>query len=367
MLEVALLQSLGVKLGLLYTKYKVFHYKYKIDSLPKDREITPPVHIRIKPTNVCNHDCWYCAYKVSNLQLGKDMVERDYIPEDKMLEIIDDCESMGVKAITFSGGGEPLVYKYMKSTLQRLAQSSIAFATLTNGSKLNGEIAEIFAHNGTWVRVSMDGFSNESYKKFRGVGKAEFDKIIKNMEDFKKLGGSCYLGVSYIVGAENYKEIYSMAKILSDIGVDSMKISPTITSNDGEETNKYHKEFYESAKEQIQKAKESFGKDLEIYDSYHYQLGSFEKDYNWCPYSQVLMVIGADLNIYPCQDKAYNLDEALLGSIKDISFKEWWFNNKEAFFKVDPTCVCNHHCVAHEKNKMILEYLNADKKHLGFV
>ena len=79
-----------------------------------------------------------------------------------------------------------------------------------------------------------------------------------------------------------------------------------------------------------------------------------------------MMIIGADLNIYPCHDKAYNIDEALLGSLKQISFKEWWRNNKESFFKVNPSKVCNHHCVAHEHNKMILEYLGADEEHLGF-
>ena len=354
-------------MGLLYTKYKMFHYKDKLDSLPRDKAITPPIHIRIKPTNVCNHDCWYCAYKVSHLQLGKDMVERDFIPEQKMLEIIDDCEKMGVKAITFSGGGEPLVYKYMPQTLRRLIQTNIAFATLTNGARLDGEIAEIFAKYGTWVRVSMDGYDNESYQKFRGVGKNEFDRIISNMEKFKKIGGPCYLGVSYIVGHENWHKIYEIAKILKEIGIDSLKISPAIVSNDGEKTNLYHQDFYKNAKEEIKKAQDDFGGTLEIYDSYHYQLNSFKKDYNWCPYSQMLMVIGADLNIYPCQDKAYNLDEALLGSIKDISFRKWWLQNKEAFFKINPSCVCNHHCVAHEKNKIIIEYLSADKKHLGFV
>ncbi|RAX52303.1 radical SAM protein [Helicobacter sp. 11-8110] len=354
-------------MGLLYTKYKMFHYKDKLDSLPRDKAIMPPIHIRIKPTNVCNHDCWYCAYKVSHLQLGKDMVERDFIPEQKMLEIIDDCELMGVKAITFSGGGEPLIYKYMPQTLRHLIETNIAFATLTNGAKLDGEVAELFAKYGTWVRVSMDGYDNESYQKFRGVGKKEFDKIISNMEKFKKIGGQCYLGVSYIVGQDNWHKIYEISKILSEIGVDSLKISPAIVSNEGEKTNIYHQAFYKQAKEEIKKAQNDFGKILEIYDSYHYQLNSFEKDYSWCPYSQMLMVIGADLNVYPCQDKAYNLDEALLGSIKDISFREWWYQNKESFFKVNPSCVCNHHCVAHEKNKMILEYLNADEKHLGFV
>ena len=97
-------------MGQLYTKYKIFHFKDKIDSLPRDvEEIKPPIHIRIKPTNVCAHNCWYCAYKASNLQLGKDMVTKDFIPKDKMMEIIDDIIEMGVKAVTFSGGGDPFI------------------------------------------------------------------------------------------------------------------------------------------------------------------------------------------------------------------------------------------------------------------
>ena len=355
-------------MGLLYTQYKMFHFKDKIDSLPRELVTAPPpLHVRIKPTNVCNHDCWFCAYKDSNMQLGKDMVERDFIPESKMLEIIDDCAEMGVKAITFSGGGEPLVYKYMPQTLRKLVETPIAFATLTNGARLKGEVAELFAKYGTWVRVSMDGYDNESYQKFRSTGKGEFDKIITNMEAFKKIGGKCYLGVSFIVGQENYHAIYAMSKILSEIGVDSLKISPTITSNESEAINAYHAKIYNEVKEQVARAQADFGSRLEIYDSYHYQLESFEKSYTWCPYSQMLMVIGADLGIYPCQDKAYNIEEALLGSLKDISFKQWWAENKEAFFKINPSKVCNHHCVSDNKNKVILEYLNADKEHLGFV
>ena len=45
------------------------------------------------------------------------------------------------------------------------------------------------------------------------------------------------------------------------------------------------------------------------------------KDYTWCPYLQILPVIGADLNIYPCQDKAYNLEHGLVGTIRNQRFK----------------------------------------------
>ena len=76
-------------MGLLYTKMKAFHFKDKIDSLPDSIDkIMPPIQIRIKPTNVCAHNCWYCAYRAEDLQLGQDMVTKDYIPREKMMEII---------------------------------------------------------------------------------------------------------------------------------------------------------------------------------------------------------------------------------------------------------------------------------------
>ena len=73
-------------MGKLYTNMKIFHYKEKLDSLPDNiNRITAPIHIRIKPTNICGHNCRYCAYRVDNLQLGKDMNEKDYIAKTKNL------------------------------------------------------------------------------------------------------------------------------------------------------------------------------------------------------------------------------------------------------------------------------------------
>jgi hypothetical protein len=104
-----------------------------------------------------------------------------------------------------------------------------------------------------------------------------------------------------------------------------------------------------------------------VFDSYHELDDKFKKEYNWCPYLQILHVIGADLNIYSCQDKAYNLDDGFIGSIKEQKFKNFWFSDKENFFRINPSKVCNHHCVANAKNRLVLGYLNADREHLGFV
>jgi len=135
----------------LYSNLKFLRYADHIAAL-HDQRVVAPVHIRIKPMNHCNHDCWYCAYRVSNLQLGEDIDYKDTIPKAKMFEIVEDVIAMGVKAVTFSGGGEPLLYKPLPEVVKRLAEGGVRVATLTNGSNLKGRVADAFAEYGTWVR-----------------------------------------------------------------------------------------------------------------------------------------------------------------------------------------------------------------------
>ncbi len=65
----------------LYSMLKPFRFPGHLEAV-RERCLEAPVNIRIKPMNRCNHDCWYCAYRVSNLQLGEDMDVKDLIPTD---------------------------------------------------------------------------------------------------------------------------------------------------------------------------------------------------------------------------------------------------------------------------------------------
>ena len=103
------------------------------------------------------------------MQLGEDMDQKDQIPEDKMMEIVEDLVNMVVKAVIFSGGGEPFLYKPLLKVSKKLIDGGIQIASLTNGSKLEGELAEYFAHNGTWLRISLDAWDDASYTASRGV------------------------------------------------------------------------------------------------------------------------------------------------------------------------------------------------------
>lgn len=356
-------------MGILYSKLKMFHFTDKLNSLPADNpQIMAPLHVRVKPTNICNHDCWYCAYRRDTIQLGKDMVVRELIPEQKMMELADDFIAMGVRAVTFSGGGEPLCYPYLAKTGQRLTDAGVKIATLTNGALLKGEVAELFAAKGSWIRVSVDGWDGQSYAGYRGVSEGEFDRVINNLARFVKQSSGCLTGAVIVVDAKNHPHVYDLIRMFHDMGLHSVKVAPCFTSNSGGENNSYHAPHFNLVKEQIQRAIIEFrSASFEIFDSFYEQLRTFHKDYDWCPYVQINPVVGADLNVYSCHDKAYNLDEGLLFSIKGRNFKEGWLADKGQFFKINPPCHCNHHCVVNEKNKMILEYLNLDRDHLEFV
>jgi len=351
----------------LYSNLKFLRYADHVEALQEQR-VVAPVHIRIKPMNYCNHDCWYCAYRVSNLQLGEDIDYKDTIPEDKMYEIVDDIIDMGVKAVTFSGGGEPLLYKPLPGVVKKLAEGGVRVATLTNGSNLKGKMADAFAEYGTWVRVSTDAWDDASFSESRGIKDGEFTKLLKNMKDFSARGSKCVLGISFIVDEKNCTHLYDVCKMFKDAGVNHVKFSGVVVSNSGAENNAYHDRIRGTVTEQINKAKtladESFG----VINHYHELDDRFQKSYTTCPYLQFLTVIGADCVVYTCQDKAFT-ESGTLGSIKDRRFKDFWFSeeNKKRLFELDPSKECTHHCVSHGKNMALMDILSIDPDHGPFV
>lgn len=352
---------------ILYSHLKFLRFTEQLSAL-RQGTVAAPVHIRIKPTNRCNHNCWYCAYRFDDLKLGEDMNEADAIPEDKMMEIIDDVVAMGVKAVTFSGGGEPLLYRPLPDVIERLAAGGVKVATLTNGANLKGRVAEALARHATWVRISIDAWDDDSYVKSRGARPGEFTRLLENMRAFVATGTSCTLGVSLIIGENNHDRIVDVCRILKDVGVNHVKLSGAVVGNTGADNNAYHRRFAETANVQISQALKLCDDRFQVINHYHELEERFDKSYTTCPFLQFLTVIGADQTVYTCQDKAYTRD-GVLGSIRDRSFKDFWFSeeNRAKLRGFDPSRLCGHHCVSHAKNLAILDYLSLDPEHGAFV
>jgi MoaA/NifB/PqqE/SkfB family radical SAM enzyme len=347
-----------------YSHLKIFHFPDKLNTLAADMPVTAPLHVRLKPTNVCNHRCSYCAYRQPDLQLGQTMDVRDSLPVLKMREIVTDLVTLGVKAVTFSGGGDPFCYPHLLETAQALHAGGIQFASLTNGARLTGEVAEFFARHATWVRVSIDGWNPASYAAYRNVPETEFAKVMQNILHFQSLQGPCALSAVMNVDATNVPHVYDLLKQLAGMGVRSVKVAPIIKSNDGGECYAYHKPYVKTVAHQVRLAQSDFPQ-MEIGNNYKADFGSFQKAYTWCPALQIRPVIGADSKVYACQDRAYTQGGELF-SIQEQSFREGWLRG-DWRLKVNPARDCLNHCAMNPTNLLIHEYLDIEQEHLAYV
>ena len=352
-----------------YSNLKIFHHAELLGAI-RDGKRVAPVYIRIKPTNICNENCYYCHYKNAYLNLD-DYHPHDYIPREKMLEIIEDMCVMGVKAVTFSGGGEPLVYPYIKEAMEKILAAGIDLSMITNGVLLEGEAAEMLAR-AKWVRMSIDSADGDMYAQIRGVKPETFTRLCDNIAAFAKIKqANCELGVNFVVTKYNHEQVYAMAKLMQSLGVNHIKYA-ALQSN---ATEKYHAPFKDQVMADIAKARELENEHFRIIDLYTSDwervsrgIQIFDRAYEKCYIKELVCVIAANQKVYYCHDKAY-LNNGLVGDLHERRFKDVWFSEEVTgkFRKFNAHQICREHCVYDDRNILLNQFFTMDKNHVNFL
>lgn len=329
-----------------YSPYKIAWNPDKLKSFVME-EITAPIYVRIKPTNRCNHNCWFCIYHYDYSYMHETCDQVSEISFEKLVKTILNLKDIGVKAITYSGGGEPLLYRNIKEIIGLTLQSRIACSVITNGQKLTGQVAEVL-YEADWVRVSMDYFDEASFNKSRevkGVG-----RIFTNISDFAKNSQKCEIEINFVVTKDNICHLYPMAKRVKDLGVSNIRFSPIW----GPEFIAYHKPIMGEAIMQIRNAKKDLEDDsFKVISSYNIEEKTEHREYDKCYFNQIVPVIGADLKVYTCHNKAYD-PNGEIGNIREQSFSDLWFSKQtHNFFNDFDLGCCDHECANDKKNILI--------------
>lgn len=352
-----------------YSNLKIFRHKDYLDAIEKG-DWKPPIYIRLKPTNICNHHCAYCTYGSGGTQQkteNRDIVDhRSMIPWEKMQELVADMVEMSVKAVTFSGGGEPLTYPRIHDVAESLATGGIDISLISNGELLDGERAEAF-YNAKWVRISFDSPNEGEFCTIRGVGPKSFQRVITNIRDFAvNKSKGCVLGVNFVISKANYNRVYEAALLLKDLGVDNVKFAAVIDNSLG-----YHTEIKDQVIEQIHKA-------VAILSDDHFRIiNNYENDWmdkNFsgistphCYTCRLVTVIAADQRVYLCHTQAYD-SHAVVGDISNKRFKDLWFSEetKTRMISLNPQTDCRSNCVYEMRNEAIQGYLDSNV-HINFI
>ena len=139
-----------------------------------------PIHIQWIPTNSCNLNCpsCSCAQRDKTLCMPYD---------ENMDKIIADFADRGTKAVTITGGGEPLTHPRINEMINAFFYRDIKVGLVTNGLLL-GNLWKETLRKITWCRISsMD------HRNFDGSYQKTLNKVVDSPVDW---------AFSHVVSAE---------------------------------------------------------------------------------------------------------------------------------------------------------------------
>ena len=336
-----------------YSIYKIAWFTDKLMSFITNK-VTAPICIRIKPTNRCCHNCYFCVYNSKFSAMHETTKRSDEIPIEKMLEILNNIADIGVKTVTLSGGGEPLVHPNIDKILDKILSRKLGLSMLTNGQKITDTISDYLV-NADWIRISMDYYSPQSFLSSGRGTVHSYNELCTNVKNFVLKNKNCEIGVNFVITKDNYSHLEDSIKFIIDLGIHNVRYAPVWITNFYE----YHSLIQKEVLEGLSKIRTLYGDKIDIYDSYNISGITNKRTYSKCYFQQVVPVIGADLNVYSCHNKAYSKD-GVIGSIKDRSFSDLWFSNKvrEHFNTFNPVEHCNHQCANDKKNIFLHELID---------
>lgn len=189
-----------------------------------DNGVASPVLVEIDPSNICNQGCAFCLS--SHIHFKKYKGEETYstavLPKEVLMELCVELVEAEVRAINWTGGGEPTVNPYLKEAIEYIGDNSdVKMGIFTNGTLIQKhELVDVLLKYMTWIRISIDAGTEETYNSVRNSKKggewvdmlAGLDALVSRRVE---MAVDCDIGVGFVITPDNYQEIVSFAEHFS--------------------------------------------------------------------------------------------------------------------------------------------------------
>jgi MoaA/NifB/PqqE/SkfB family radical SAM enzyme len=360
-----------------YSPSKASAWPDRIQDLREGRQ-PYPVHVQIILSDLCDLDCPQCAYRLSGYTSNQLFsVQRQdgsfnhnpnrMLDRDLVKQIIDDCVAMGVKAIQFTGGGEPTIHPQARELIAYAQDKGLDTALVTNGLHLD-RMREVLPRL-SWLRVSVDAATPETYAKVRPSfgGKVErskqnWEKLLAQMDrattHLREADSACVVGAGFVVQEENWREQAEFVKLFRDLGVDNVRISGAFTPS-GEA---YHATYREEALAVEREAAALARGGFAVHARFSEKLDDLaaRPDYKDCWYQQFTTYVGGDGNLYRCCVQSYNR-HGLIGNVKEAGGLKalWDSETKRQKFRSFDARSCSV-CQLNDRNRAINAAIKSD-------
>lgn len=334
-----------------------------------------PIYVEVSPVGACNHRCTFCAVDY----IGYQATNR--IEVDVMMRVLEDMGANGVKSIMYAGEGEPLIHKKINEIVAKTKEVGIDVSFTTNAVAMNDRFIEESLQHISWIKVSMNGGSAESYSKVHQTRKKDFQCVIDNLKKAVKYRNEnnldCTIGVQSVLLPENADEMVDFGKIVRDeIGVDYLVIKP-FSQEESSINQQYIDIDYTSM---ALRANEKKLKELESDSfkvSYRSQtMSNYHEDqsnrYTTCYSTPVYMAyLMAEGSVYGCKDHLLD-PNFCYGNINENSFSEVWKGESrkkgiEYVLNELDVSKCRKNCRMDKVNRYLFDLKEGQINHINFI
>jgi MoaA/NifB/PqqE/SkfB family radical SAM enzyme len=182
-----------------------------------------PIYAEISPCGACNHRCTYCGLDFMEYQSRR-------LETVMLKERLTELGGLGLKSIMYAGEGEPFLHKDMASIIEHTKRSGIDVGVTSNAVLFDGKVIEKTLPHMSWIKVSINGATPETYAKIHQTKPGDLDRVMANMAlaaKIKKMNGyECTLGMQLLLLPENHHEAKLLAQKAKEIGMDYLVIKP---------------------------------------------------------------------------------------------------------------------------------------------
>lgn len=332
------------------TQTKLLFHLDRLNSFIIDHN-SKPIFCEINLTNVCNLKCAWCIS--SNYSNS----EKPILTSKILSKFFREFKNYGGKAITFSGGGEPMMHPEFEDIVNIAYDTGLELGLMTNGTKGNQKLWSNIADKFMWVRISLDTIDSDLYKRWKGTNGVQ--KVLDNirmLKDYKcKVGVNCNVNMEMLVS-----DIQMFITILYD-DVDYLQFRPVLPRyfNDKDKVN-FNKKVWDYLLSTY-KGSHKINLSLDKYNDIQYYSHNILEQFpfNSCVAHNFSFVLDSNGDIKVCMYHP-NDDRFVFGNIVESSFQEIWESDKRE--KVKQLCnnnnldfikECQMCCKLWEMNKLL--------------
>lgn len=296
----------------------------------KRGEKPAPVNVEIDLSNRCSLGCSWChfAYTHTKGPLAGKMEKPeghidggDLMDTELAIRILSQLYAAGVKSITWTGGGEPTLHPQFNQIAGCAFLSGFEQGIYTHGGHIDEERAEILKYAFTWVFVSLDECTPETYQVSKGVNR--FEAATDGIRRLVAAEGKATIGVGFLLHRNNFHQVPRMVELGHELGVDYVQFRPAIQFDPKEPGQVAENTAWVPWAIGFLNAYQGDKFVIADLDRFKMYAGWKGHGYDACYWSALQTVITPNGRVWRCANKREHPD-ALLGDLSQESFADIW-------------------------------------------